>query len=150
MCWHANIAGVKESSGDFSQFTAILRERPAGFGFWCGDDHLFLPSLAVGGDGVISVAGHICGPELRAMREAYVAGDVARAAQIHRDLAPLFAALFATTSPIPVKWAMNWLGFACGPCRSPLGTLPEPLAASLQAVLGMFVERARTGALAAR
>ncbi len=58
---HANIAGVKESSGDFSQFTAILRERPAGFGFWCGDDHLFLPSLAVGGDGVISVAGHICG-----------------------------------------------------------------------------------------
>jgi 4-hydroxy-tetrahydrodipicolinate synthase len=122
-----NIAGVKESSGDCAQFSAILRERAPGFGFWSGDDHMFLPSLALGGDGIISVAAHVCGPSLRAMMLAYDAGDHRRAAQIHRDLSPLFAALFATTSPIPVKWAMAQFGFEVGECRSPLGSMPESL-----------------------
>jgi 4-hydroxy-tetrahydrodipicolinate synthase len=146
---YANIAGVKESSGDFAQFTAILRERPAGFGFWCGDDPLYLPSLALGGDGLISVAGHLCARELKAMREAHVNGEPQRAAQIHRDLSPLFAALFTTTSPIPVKWAMNQLGFACGECRSPLGAMPANAIAQLEPLLGPFRERAAGPALAA-
>ena len=146
---HQNIAGVKESSGDCQQFTTILRERPAGFGFWCGDDHLFLPALALGADGLIGVASHLCAREFRALLEAYHSGDVARAASIHRDLAPLFTTLFATTSPIPVKWAMNQLGFACGPCRSPLGTMPDALAATLEPMLAPYRERARDAALAA-
>ncbi len=58
------------------------------------------------------------------MAEAFDGGDVDTAARIHRDLAPLFAALFATTSPIPVKWAMGDYGFRVGPCRSPLGRCP--------------------------
>jgi 4-hydroxy-tetrahydrodipicolinate synthase len=146
---HPNIAGVKESSGDCAQFTAILRDRPAGFGFWCGDDHLFLPALALGADGLIGVASHLCAREFRALLEAYQSGDVTRAAAIHRDLAPLFATLFAITSPIPVKWAMNKLGFACGPCRSPLGVMPEALAATLEPMLAPYRERARDAALAA-
>jgi 4-hydroxy-tetrahydrodipicolinate synthase len=146
---HANIAGVKESSGDCAQFTAILRDRPAGFGFWCGDDHLFLPALALGADGLIGVASHLCARELRGMLEAFQSGQVARAAAVHRDLSPLFATLFATTSPIPVKWAMNQLGFACGPCRSPLGAMPEALAATLAPMLAPYRERARDAALAA-
>jgi 4-hydroxy-tetrahydrodipicolinate synthase len=139
---HGNIAGVKESTGDAAQFSAILRDRPAGFGFWVGDDHQFLPSLALGGDGLISVAAHLCARDLKAMREAFVAGRVAEAAQIHRDLSALFAALFTTTNPIPVKWAMNRLGFACGDCRSPMGAMPDAVAATLEPLLTPYRERA--------
>jgi 4-hydroxy-tetrahydrodipicolinate synthase len=139
---HPTIAGVKESSGDCAQFTEILRDRPDGFQFWCGDDYMYLPSLALGGDGLISVAAHLCGRELQVMRETFIDGDVKRAGQIHRDLSPLFAALFASTSPMPVKWAMNRLGFALGPCRSPLGTLPDANAALLEPLLAPYLERA--------
>ncbi len=139
---HGNIAGVKESSGDFAQFSAILRDRPSGFGFWSGDDHLFLPSLAVGGDGLISVAGHLCARELRELLGAVRAGDNARATEIHLALSSLFAKLFAVTSPIPVKWAMNELGFALGPCRSPLGAMPPELAEALRPLLAGYRERA--------
>jgi 4-hydroxy-tetrahydrodipicolinate synthase len=132
---HENIVGVKESSGDCAQFSAILREREPGFCFWSGDDYMFLPSLALGGDGVVSVAAHVCGPALREMLEAFLAGKVARAAQIHRDLSPLFAALFATTSPIPVKWAMSEFGFDVGECRSPLGAMPEQLKETLRPLI---------------
>jgi 4-hydroxy-tetrahydrodipicolinate synthase len=146
---HENIAGVKESSGDFAQFSAILRDRPEGFGFWCGDDNLFLPSLAVGGDGLVGVASHLCARELREMLEAYASGNVTRAAAIHLELSELFATLFATTSPIPVKWALNQLGFACGPCRSPLGTMPAALEERLRPLLAPYRERARAAGLAA-
>jgi 4-hydroxy-tetrahydrodipicolinate synthase len=145
---HANIAGVKESTGDCSVFSAILRERPEGFGFWVGDDYLYLPTLALGGEGLISVAGHLCARELREMAGAHARGDVARASEIHLALTPLFAALFAITSPIPVKWAMNELGFALGECRSPLGAMPADVAAKLKPLLEPFRERTR--ALAAR
>ena len=140
---HPTIAGVKESSGDLAQFSAILRDRPAGFAFWVGDDHLFLPSLALGGDGLISVAAHLCAREYRGMHAAFIAGDVALAASIHLALSPLVDALFATTNPIPVKWAMRELGFAAGACRSPLGVMPEDLAARMRPMLDAYRERAR-------
>jgi 4-hydroxy-tetrahydrodipicolinate synthase len=138
---HPTIAGVKESSGDCSQFTEILRQRPPGFGFWVGDDHLFLPSLALGGDGLVSVAAHLCAREYVALARAFRAGDVATAARLHGELAPLVAALFATTSPIPVKWALDELGFALGPCRSPLGAMPPEIAARLRPLLDPFRDR---------
>ncbi|MGH7729031.1 MAG: 4-hydroxy-tetrahydrodipicolinate synthase [Vulcanimicrobiaceae bacterium] len=140
---YQNIVGVKEASGDVRQFTAILRERPAGFGFWSGDDGFYLPVLALGGEGLISVASHLCARELVELRRAFVAGEVARAGDIHRALMPLFDALFATTNPIPVKWAMNELGFFCGPCRPPLGALPTEQAVTLGALLAPYRERAR-------
>lgn len=130
---HANVAGIKESTGDVNQFTAILAGRVRDdVTFWSGDDYMYLPSLAVGGWGLISVAAHLVSRELKAMAEAYDGGDVETAARIHQDLAPLIGALFATTSPIPVKWAMQRYGFATGPCRSPLGAMPDALAASLE------------------
>jgi 4-hydroxy-tetrahydrodipicolinate synthase len=138
---HANIVGVKESSGDYAQFSVILRDRPDGFTFWVGDDHHFLPSLAIGGDGLVGVATHLCGRELRELYEAHAKGDVARAAALHLELSPLFAALFATTSPIPVKWAMRELGFAVGEPRSPLGAMPETLQATLRPMLAKYRER---------
>jgi 4-hydroxy-tetrahydrodipicolinate synthase len=136
---HANVAGIKESTGDVNQFTAILRDRArADVTFWAGDDYIYLPSLAVGGYGLISVAGHLCGRELRAMADAFDAGDVDTAGRIHRDLSPLIAALFMTSNPIPVKWAMSRYGFDVGPCRSPLGVMPAELQATLEPLIAPY------------
>ena len=136
---HANVAGIKESTGDVNQFTAILRDRAReDVTFWAGDDYIFLPSLAIGGYGLISVAGHLCGRELRAMADAFDAGDVDTAARIHRDLSPLIAALFMTSNPIPVKWSMSTYGFDVGPCRSPMGPMPAELKATLEPLIAPY------------
>jgi len=135
---HKNIAGVKESSGDLKQIGFILRDRAPGFSVWAGDDHLFLPCLAMGADGVVGVASHLCSREYVAMVAAYRDGGGAEAASIHRSLLPLIDALFATTSPIPVKWAMKQLGFNVGECRLPLDSMPEHLARKLQPLLAQY------------
>jgi 4-hydroxy-tetrahydrodipicolinate synthase len=137
---HKNIRGVKESSGDLSQFTDILRERPNDFVFYCGDDHLFLPSLALGADGVIGVATHFCALEFQEMAEALRAGRTAEAAAIHFSLVPLFKALFATSNPIAVKWAMQELGFSVGEPRLPLGPMPKALKSQLAPLLRRYKE----------
>ena len=137
---HENIRGVKESSGDVSQFADVLRERPRDFVFFCGDDHLFLPSLALGGDGVIGVATHLCSQEFKEMSKAVHAGRIADAAKIHFDLIPLFKALFATSNPIPIKWAMHELGFNVGNPRLPLGAMPEALKTHLRPLLQKYRE----------
>jgi 4-hydroxy-tetrahydrodipicolinate synthase len=135
---HSNIVGVKESSGDLKQIGMILAGRRPGFIVWSGDDHLFLPCLALGADGVVGVASHLCSPEYRRMLDAYRAGRVAEAAQIHASLLPLIDALFATTSPIPVKWAMGQLGFKVGACRLPLDEIPLAVADRLRPLLAPY------------
>jgi 4-hydroxy-tetrahydrodipicolinate synthase len=132
---HENIVGVKESSGDLKQIGFILRDREPGFTVWAGDDHLFLPCLAMGAGGVVGVASHLCSREYVRMVQAFNTGDQSEAARIHRSLLPLIDALFATTSPIPVKWAMNQLGFSAGECRLPLDAMPAHLARNLQPLL---------------
>jgi len=135
---HKNIVGVKESSGDLRQIGFILRDREPGFTVWAGDDHLFLPCLAMGADGVVGVASHLCSREYVAMVQAYRNGDGFEAARIHGSLLPLIDALFATTSPIPVKWAMKQLGFSTGECRLPLDSMPEHLARNLRPLLSQY------------
>ena len=144
---HANVVGVKESSGSFTQFSEILRERQPHFQFWSGDDPLFLPSLAIGGDGLISVAGHLCARELRAMLDAYLGGDVKRAAELHLKLTPLFGALFCVSNPTPVKWALRQLGFNVGSVRLPLAPLPQEYVPLLETLIEPY--RQRVGTLAA-
>ncbi|MDQ2680759.1 MAG: 4-hydroxy-tetrahydrodipicolinate synthase [Candidatus Eremiobacteraeota bacterium] len=139
---HKNIAGVKESSGDLKQQAMILKDRPSGFGFWCGDDHLFLPGLAIGADGVVGVASHLCSREYRAMFDAFQSGNVAEATRIHLSLLPLIDALFSTTNPIAVKWAMNKLGFATGACRLPLDSMPRSVIEQLEPLLERFADAA--------
>ena len=135
---HPHLAGVKESSGDLKQIATILRERPRHFKLWAGDDHLFLPCLALGADGVVGVASHLCSREYRRMFDAYRDGRVNEAAEIHASLLPLIDALFATTSPIPIKWAMRQLGFHTGECRLPLDGMPQALANRLRPLLAPF------------
>ncbi|HLX26232.1 MAG TPA: 4-hydroxy-tetrahydrodipicolinate synthase [Candidatus Cybelea sp.] len=138
---HANVAGVKESSGDLKQIGLILRGRADGFVVWAGDDHLFLPCLALGADGVVGVASHLCSPEYRRMLDAYRAGRTQEAAALHASLLPLIDALFATTSPIPVKWAMHQLGFNVGECRLPLDAIPPAVADRLRPLVAPYLSQ---------
>ena len=135
---HSTIAGVKESSGDLKQIGMILRGRSSEFIVWAGDDHLFLPCLALGADGIVGVASHLCSPDYRRMHEAHRAGRVEEAARIHASLLPLIDALFATTSPIPVKWAMRQLGFRVGECRLPLDAMPSSVADRLRPLIASY------------
>ncbi|HZV79753.1 MAG TPA: 4-hydroxy-tetrahydrodipicolinate synthase, partial [Candidatus Binatus sp.] len=132
---HPRIAGVKESSGDLMQIGELITKVPKDFDVYSGDDHLTLPIMAIGGCGVVSVASHIAGEHIRAMCDAFADGDVAQAAQIHQMLLPLIKALFAVTSPIPVKAAMQRFGFSTGRCRPPLCTLSAEQERALDRVL---------------
>jgi 4-hydroxy-tetrahydrodipicolinate synthase len=120
---HPRIAGVKESSGDLMQIGELIAKVPKDFDVYSGDDHLTLPIMAIGGCGVVSVASHVGGEDIRAMCDAFADGDTQTAAQLHQALLPLIKALFAITSPIPVKAAMQRFGFATGRCRPPLCAL---------------------------
>lgn len=121
-----NIVAVKEASGDLEQIARIRAGAPAGFAVYSGDDSMTLPVLAVGGIGIVSVAAHVAGKEIKAMLSAYRDGDTTAALQAHLRLLPLFKAMFITTSPTPVKGAMNMLGHDLGPVRLPLVELTEP------------------------
>ena len=141
---HKNIVGIKESTGSVEQFAQLVsgNPRPDEFSVWCGDDYFFLPAMALGAYGLVSVAAHVCGRRLRAMIDAFDHGNMPAAGAIHRELQPLFTALFAVTSPIPVKWAVNRLGFAAGPCRSPLGPMPESLVRTLEPLIAPYLVEA--------
>ena len=137
---HTNIVAVKESSGDLLQIGTILAQREPGFLVYAGDDHLFLPCLSMGADGVVGVASHLCSPQYRVMIDAFRSGKPLEAAHIHLELLPLIRALFATSNPIAVKWAMNQIGFAAGECRLPLDALPRELAERLTPLITPYRE----------
>lgn len=120
-----NIVAIKEASGSLERASNIRRLTPPDFVMYSGDDALTLPLLSVGAKGVVSVASHLVGDRLQAMIRAFEAGENADATQIHLDLMPLFKALFATTNPIPVKYALQHLGWDVGTPRSPLCEAPE-------------------------
>jgi len=115
-----NIVAVKEASGSLDQMSQIRKLTPPEFHLYSGDDSLTLPLLAVGGTGVVSVASHLAGREIKAMIQAYHAGEVQKAQTLHMRLWPLFKVLFITTNPVPVKAALALAGFDVGGLRLPL------------------------------
>lgn len=130
-----NIVGIKEASGNFEAIGQIIRESEPGFRVWSGDDAMTLPILALGGYGVVSVASHLVGRQMARMIDCAVEGAPEEAAQIHARLSPLFSALFVTTSPIPLKYALAEVGFSCGGHRLPLVPIDERSAAIMDAAL---------------
>ncbi|MEG7759728.1 dihydrodipicolinate synthase family protein, partial [Listeria monocytogenes] len=88
-----------ESSGNLDNISKIIAETSDDFQVYSGDDSLTLPILAVGGNGVISVASHIVGNEMQEMIQAFERGEVQKAAQIHRELLPLMNGLFSVPNP---------------------------------------------------
>ena len=115
---HPRIAAIKEASGSLDQASAI-RTR-SDIAILAGDDALYLPLLALGARGVVSVAGHLVPSELDVMTGHYRAGRVSEAEAIHRRLYPLFRALFLETNPAPLKHALSVLGVAATDLRLPL------------------------------
>jgi 4-hydroxy-tetrahydrodipicolinate synthase len=115
-----NIVAVKEASGDLAQIAHIVDGAPEGFEVLSGNDEDTLPMMGVGATGVISVASHVVGPQMRAMVDAQAAGEHTTALATHLRLFPLFKALFMTANPIMVKDALAQVGFPVGTCRLPL------------------------------
>jgi len=142
---HPDIVAVKESSGDLMQIAEICARAPRGFEVYSGDDHLALPVAAVGGVGVVSVASHLAGDHIKSMLDLHRAGDVEAAASHHQRLLPLIRALFAVTSPIPVKAAVGKLGFAVGRCRPPLCELSAEQQRALDAAIAPWTSTLADG-----
>ncbi len=117
---HPNVGGVKDSTGDLGWALEVLRGRPPGFRVLCGEDGLVLPHLASGGDGVVSVAANVIPATVRALVDATLSGDLARARTLQLRLLPLVRGLFRESNPIPVKAAMSRLGLAENLLRLPL------------------------------
>jgi len=120
-----NIVAVKEASGDFKQITKIITGTPDSFKVLSGNDSDTFGVLNLGGDGIVSVASHIVGKEIKDMIENYKKGDVNKAREIHLKLMDIFETLFITTNPIPVKTMVNMLGMNVGPLRLPLVNATE-------------------------
>lgn len=115
-----NIVALKEAAGSMDQVSELRRLLPDDFALYSGDDSLTLPMLALGARGVISVCSHVVGPRIKEMINAFTSGNTTLATQIHLELYPVFKGLFITTNPVPVKAAMNLLGWQVGPPRLPL------------------------------
>jgi len=139
-----NIIGIKEASANLKQIGEIIRDAPTGFRVWSGNDADILTIMALGGYGVVSVAAHLVGSQIAELIGAFVAGDTARAAQLHHRLMPLVDALFVTSSPIPLKYALNKIGMRVGPTRLPL----VPIDSKSQALMDAALANTRVDLLA--
>lgn len=118
-----NIAGVKEASSDITKIARIRNACGSHFCIWSGNDDMIVPVMSLGGQGVISTLSNICPAETVAMAEAALAGDFDTASALQCQLLPLIDLLFCEVNPIPVKAALNEIGFDCGGYRLPLTQL---------------------------
>ncbi|MCS6959652.1 MAG: 4-hydroxy-tetrahydrodipicolinate synthase [Pseudanabaenaceae cyanobacterium SKYGB_i_bin29] len=130
-----NIVGIKDSTGDLGLAAEVRGRLGESFAIYSGDDYLTLPLMAVGAVGVVSVASHLVGRDIKQMIDYTVNGRMKEAEAIHQRLLPLFRALFITTNPIPIKAALNLLGWEVGGLRLPLVTADEQTVGKLKQVL---------------
>jgi len=134
-----NIVATKDCAPT-EQLTAIAAEAPSHFRVYSGDDSQTLPALAVGGYGIVSVASHIIGREMKQMIGAYVDGRTAEAAKLHQRLSPIFKGLFncphPVPNPVPVKYALQYRGVIPNAgVRLPLAPLTDAEAAYVRNLL---------------
>ncbi len=135
-----NICALKEASTNIDIITKLrLKLNPQQFAIYSGDDSLTLPMLAVGADGVISVASHLVGNEMQAMVKAYRAGKHSEALKIHQQIFPLFDTLFIEPNPTCIKEAMGIMGLCSPALREPLVPLNEEQRANLKKIINSVV-----------
>jgi 4-hydroxy-tetrahydrodipicolinate synthase len=130
-----NIIGTKEASSNLEQIAQIIQGARPGFLVWSGNDADTLPILSLGGYGIISVASHLVGRQMKEMIDKYLQGRTEEAAALHRRLLPLFNALFVVSNPVPVKYALNKVGVAVGKPRLPLVEPDAKSAATIEAAI---------------
>ena len=115
-----NIVAVKEASGNISQVAKILQLTDGKVDVYSGNDDQIVPILSLGGKGVISVLSNVAPRETHDICASFFAGDIAGSRALQLKALPLIEALFCEVNPIPVKYAMNLLGWEAGECRLPL------------------------------
>jgi len=120
-----NIVGMKEASGDIVQVAEMARLCRGSVDIYSGNDDMVVPVLSLGGKGVISVAANIVPRDVHDMVESFLSGDIEKSRDLQFKLNPLIQALFLEVNPIPVKTALNLLGFQMGPLRMPLTDMSE-------------------------
>ncbi len=130
-----NIAGVKEASGDIKQIKEVIARRTNGFSVLSGDDNITLELIKAGGDGVISVASNFIPDKMCALVKLALAGNFAEAEKLDKELAPLFAAEFVETNPIPIKYMLALKGMCQEVYRLPMCELRPQSKEKVQSVL---------------
>jgi 4-hydroxy-tetrahydrodipicolinate synthase len=113
-----NIVALKDAKGNIAATSWVIKR--CGIPVYSGDDILNLPFLSVGAVGFVSVCGHTVGPQLKAMLDAWFAGDADKALEIHQQLLPVFTGTFRTQGAILTKAAMSLMGLPGGTTRLPL------------------------------
>jgi 4-hydroxy-tetrahydrodipicolinate synthase len=132
---HERIVAVKDAKGDLGASSRVMAQTD--LAYYCGDDMLNLPLLSIGAVGVVSVASHLVTGDLRAMCDAYAAGEVDKARDIHRALLPLYTGVFRTQGVITTKAALRRLRLPAGPVRLPLVDLTREQLGVLRADLAL-------------
>ena len=130
-----NIVGIKEASGDMGQVAEMAERCGPDFAIYSGNDDYILPILSYGGRGVISTIANIIPDRVHDMVGQFRAGNLEAARALQLGILPLVRQLFADINPMPVKAALNMLGFDMGRCRAPLTTIDPALAAGLRQAL---------------
>lgn len=143
-----NIVGTKEASGDLAQIAAIIRDAPDGFRVWSGNDSDTFAVVSLGGWGVVSVASHLIGRQIKRLIELTATGDLAAAAAEHKRQLPMSSGLFVVSNPIPVKYCVNKAGFNVGGLRLPLVEADAKTAAFLDTLLAQYEVDLPVGAAA--
>lgn len=131
-----NIAGIKEATGDLNQISDVIRLCPEDFAVMSGDDFTSLPTVLIGGTGVISVTSNVAPRDMAQMMNAALAGEVARARDLHYQLFPLMKAMFYDTNPVPAKKSLELMGkIKSGTPRLPLYPMNDDCLARLKQAL---------------
>ena len=130
-----NIIGIKEASGNFNQIANIVEGTADDFLVYSGNDSDTLAILTLGGYGAISVASHLIGKQIKEMMRLFLQGASQEATELHQHLLPLINALFVVSNPIPLKYALTYLGFPVGKPRLPLTDLDKKSTRLVQEVL---------------
>ena len=120
LCKINHVEGFKEASGDISQIAEIMARKPDNISIYSGNDDQILPILALGGDGVICTLSNIAPKLCKEITDNFFAGNLKQAREKQFEILDLFKAMFIDCNPIPVKTAMNMLGYDVGPMRLPL------------------------------
>lgn len=122
---HKNIAGIKEASGNFTHIAETAFLCGDNLDLYSGNDDQVVPLLSLGGKGVISVTANIIPEDMHDMVAAYLEGDVQKSKELQLKIMPIFKAMFCEVNPIPIKTAMNLLGYNVGKLRLPLTDMTE-------------------------
>jgi len=133
------IVGIKEATGDLNQISEVISLCPDDFAVLSGDDFTSMPTVLIGGTGVISVTSNVAPKDMADMMEAALAGNVARAKTLHYKLFPLMKAMFYDTNPVPAKQALQLMGkIRSGRPRLPLYPMNEETLSRLKTALAGY------------